>query len=204
MPVTLKDIQAAHRRISDAVLRTPCVESVALSELTGSRVFCKLETQQRTGSFKERGARNALLQLSAEQKRRGVIAASAGNHASALAYHGQLLGIPVTVAMPEAAPLIKVSTCERLGARVLVKGGSFDDARAHADELVAREQLTYINGYDDAAIIAGQGTIGLEVLEQVPDADAVIVPVGGGGLIAGIAVALHGKRSNPKVIGVES
>ncbi|MDQ3624963.1 MAG: pyridoxal-phosphate dependent enzyme, partial [Verrucomicrobiota bacterium] len=122
MRVTLEEIMAAGRRISGAVLRTPCVESVALSELTGVRVFCKLENQQRTGSFKERGARNALLLLEPEQRRRGVVAASAGNHASALAYHGKLLEIPVTVVMPATAPLIKISTCERLGARVVLRG----------------------------------------------------------------------------------
>ena len=204
MSVTLRDIEAARERIAGGVLATPCVESRALSELTGARIFCKLENQQRTGSFKERGARNALLLLGPEEKRRGVIAASAGNHASALAYHGHLLGVPVTVAMPEGAPLIKVGTCERLGARVLQRGSGFAEARAFADELSASEGLTYINGFDDAAVIAGQGTIGLELLEQVPDAEAVVVPVGGGGLIAGIATALRTRRSRMKVFGVES
>lgn len=204
MPVSLKDIRNAHRRIADGVVRTPCLEAIPLSELTGSRIFCKLDNQQRTGSFKERGARNALLQLSDEQKQRGVIAASAGNHASALAYHGKLLGIPVTVAMPASAPLIKVSTCERLGARVLVGGDDFTAARARADELVESEGLTYINGYDDPAIIAGQGTMGLEILEQVPDVEAIVVPIGGGGLIAGVATAVKARRPDVRIIGVES
>ncbi len=183
---------------------TPCLESIPLSELTGSRVFCKLENHQRTGSFKERGARNALLQLSDEQRRRGVIAASAGNHASALAYHGKILGIPVTVAMPAAAPLIKISTCERLGARLVVKGEDFAAARAEADALVESEGLTYINGYDDPAVIAGQGTIGLEILEQTPEVEAIVVPVGGGGLLAGIALATKSLRPEVQIIGVES
>lgn len=203
-PVQLREIQAARERIAGAVMVTPCLESIPLSELTGSRIFCKLENQQRTGSFKERGARNALLQLSAEQRSRGVIAASAGNHASALAYHGQSLGIPVTVAMPAAAPMIKISTCERLGARVIVKGDDFAAARAEADALVESEGLTYINGYDDPAVIAGQGTIGLEILEQTPEVEAVIVPVGGGGLIAGIATAIKALRPGVQIIGVES
>lgn len=204
MVVSLKEIRAAQRRIASGIIRTPCVESVALSELTGARIFCKLENQQRTGSFKERGARNALLLLRPEQKKRGVIAASAGNHASALAYHGQLLDVPVTVVMPAAAPLIKISTCQRLGARVVLHGDDFDDARAHADELASRESLTYINGFDDPAIIAGQGTLGLELLKQVPELDGIVVPVGGAGLIAGIAVAVKALRPKVKIIGVES
>ena len=204
MSVSLKEIRAAHRRIATGIIRTPCVESVALSELTQSRIFCKLETQQRTGSFKERGARNALLLLDARQMKRGVVAASAGNHASALAYHGQLLGVPVAVVMPTGAPLIKISTCERLGARVILHGNNFDEARVHADELVRTDGLTYVNGFDDPAVIAGQGTIGLELLEQVPHLDAIVVPVGGGGLIAGIAVAVKALRPRVRIIGVES
>jgi threonine dehydratase len=204
MSISLRDIQAARNRISDGIVRTPCLESIPLSEITGARVFCKLENHQRTGSFKERGARNALLQLSPDQRRRGVIAASAGNHASALAYHGQLLGIPVTVVMPAAAPLIKVGVCRRLGARVVLHGAGFDEARTRADSLAEEERLTYINGYDDPNIIAGQGTIGLELLEEAPETDGVIVPVGGGGLIAGIATAVKAKRPRVKIIGVAS
>ncbi|MEX0774164.1 MAG: threonine ammonia-lyase [Phycisphaeraceae bacterium] len=200
---TFQDIEAARRRIAGAVAVTPCPESVALSELTGCRIFCKLEYLQRTGSFKERGARNALLLLSAEQRRRGVIAASAGNHALGLSYHGKLLGIPVTVVMPRFAPLTKRATCRQLGARVILEGNSFAEARARADELVASEQLTYVHGYDDPAIIAGQGTLGLEVMEQVPDADAVVVPIGGAGLIAGVSLAIKTVKPQVKVIGVE-
>ena len=183
---------------------TPCPESIPLSEITGARIFCKLDNLQRTGSFKERGARNALLRLSPAQKKRGVIAASAGNHALGLAYHGKLLGIPVTVVMPDYAPLIKVSTCRRIGAKVVVRGRDFAEARSLADTLAAAEGLTYIHGFDAPDIIAGQGTLGLEVLEQVPDVDAIVCPVGGGGLIAGVSLAVKALRRRVKVIGVES
>lgn len=183
---------------------SPCPDSLPLSEITGARVACKLDNLQRTGSFKERGARNALLQLPREQRQRGVIAASAGNHALGLAYHGRRLGIPVTVVMPEQAPLIKVTTCQRLGARVLVTGRDFAEARAEADARVAAEGLTYVHGFDDPAIIAGQGTMALEILRQVPDVDAIIAPVGGAGLVAGLAVAVKALRPRVLVIGVES
>ncbi len=204
MPVSLADIRAARRRIADGVVATPCPESIPLSEITGAHIFCKLDNLQRTGSFKERGARNALLLLSPEQRRRGVIAASAGNHAAALAYHGQLLKVPVTVVMPDYAPLIKISTCKKLGARVLVHGVDFAAARARADELVAAEGLTYIHGFDAPEIIAGQGTLGLEVLEQVSKVDAIVCPVGGGGLLAGVALAVKSLRPRVKIIAVES
>jgi threonine dehydratase len=204
MAVTLSDIRAAQRRIASGITLTPCAESIPLSEITGARIFCKLDNFQRTGSFKERGARNALLKLAPAQKKRGVIAASAGNHALGLAYHGKLLAIPVVVVMPDYAPLIKITTCERLGARVLIHGRDFAEARARADELSAAEGLTYIHGFDDPAIIAGQGTIGLEVLHQVPEVDAVVCPIGGGGLIAGIGVALKSLRPRVRLIGVES
>src|SRR4051812_27695107 len=155
------------------------------------QIYCKMENLQRTGSFKERGARNALLLLAPEQRERGVIAASAGNHALGLSYHGQMLGIPVTVVMPRFAPLTKVTNCRRFGADVILQGNTFAEARSRADEIAADKGLTYINGYDDPPIIAGQGTLGIEILEQVPDADAVIVPVGGAGLIAGMATAIR-------------
>jgi len=186
------------------VVATPCPESIPLSEITGARIFCKLDNLQRTGSFKERGARNALLRLPKAQQKRGVVAASAGNHALGLAYHGQLLGIPVTVVMPDYAPLIKVSTCRRLGARVVIQGRDFAEARAGADALADREGLAYIHGFDDPDIIAGQGTMALEILEQVKDVDAIVAPVGGAGLIAGLAVAAKALRPRLQVIGVES
>ena len=204
MPVTLSDIRAAQRRIAGGVIVTPCPESIPLSEITGARIVCKLDNFQRTGSFKERGARNVLLRLTASRRKRGVVAASAGNHALGLAYHGKLLGIPVTVVMPDYAPLIKITTCERLGARVLIRGRDFPAARAVADQLVTDEGLTYIHGFDHPDIIAGQGTLGLELLRQVPDLDAIVCPVGGGGLIAGVAVAVKALKPRIKIIGVES
>jgi threonine dehydratase len=204
MLVTLSDVRAAQRRIAGGVTATPCAPSIPLSEITGADIFCKLENFQRTGSFKERGARNALLKLSAAQKNRGVIAASAGNHALGLAYHGKLLGIPVVVVMPDYAPLIKITTCQRLGARVIVQGRDFAEARAHANTFVDAEGLTYVHGFDDPAIIAGQGTIGLELLRQVRNLDAIVCPIGGAGLIAGIGVAVKALRPRVRLIGVES
>ncbi|HEY0551719.1 MAG TPA: threonine ammonia-lyase [Verrucomicrobiae bacterium] len=202
--VSLPDIEAAAQRIRGAVLRTPCTPSIALSEITGCEIFCKFENLQRAGSFKERGARNALLLLNDEQKRAGIIAASAGNHASALSYHGKLLNIPVAVVMPQAAPIMKVRTCEQMGARVFLHGNDIGEARDHAMQFVRDEKLTYINGFDDPAIIAGQGTLGLEILEQVPDCDAIIVPIGGAGLIAGVALAVKSLRPHVKIIGVQA
>jgi threonine dehydratase len=204
MPVSLADIRAARRRISSGVVMTPCPESIPLSGIAGARIFCKLDNFQRTGSFKERGARNALLLLKPEQKRRGVIAASAGNHALGLAYHGKLLGISVVVVMPEFAPLIKITTCQKLGARVVLHGLDFVEASAEAGRIAAAEGRTYIHGFDDPDIIAGQGTMALEILEQVRDLDAIVCPVGGGGLIAGISVAVKALRPRVQIIGVES
>jgi len=200
----LREIEQARRRIAGGVLVSPCIESASLSELTGMRIFCKLDNLQRTGSFKERGARNALLQLPRGQRKRGVIAASAGNHALGLAYHGSLLGIPVTVVMPRFAPLIKSSTCRRFGAQVILHGDTFAAAKDEADRLSREEGFTYIHGYDDPAIIAGQGTMGLEVLDQVRDVEAVVVPIGGGGLIAGVAAAIKANRPKVRIVGVES
>jgi threonine dehydratase len=204
MPLSIDDIYAAQRRIAGSIYISPCPESPALSELTGSRVFCKLDSLQRTGSFKERGARNALLLLPQEKRQRGVIAASAGNHALALACHGRDLGIRVTVVMPRFAPLIKVATCRRFGATVVLFGENFAEARSKADELAAAGGLAYIHGFDDLAVIAGQGTLGLELLEQVPNLDAVIVPVGGGGLLAGVSLAVKTLRPEVQIIGVEA
>jgi threonine dehydratase len=202
-PVGFQDIQAAAKRIAGAVVETPCPASIPLSEITGLKIFCKLEYLQRTGSFKERGARNALLLLTPEQRRRGVIAASAGNHALGVAYHAQLLHTPATVIMPRFAPLTKVVNCRRLGAEVVLSGADIAEARSHADHLAAERGLTYINGFDDPAIIAGQGTIGLEIAAQVPDLEAAIVPIGGAGLIAGVALALKHLKPGIRIIGVE-
>ncbi len=201
--ITFKEIEAVRERIAGAVFYSPCLSSIPLSEITGMEIFCKLDNLQRTGSFKERGARNALAQLSSDQKKRGVIAASAGNHAQALAYQGKLLGIPATVVMPQYAPLIKVSNCQKLGANVVLHGKDFAEAKAYAHQIAQKEGLAYIDGYDDPAIIAGQGTVGIEILEQVTDVDAVIVPVGGAGLIAGVSLAVKSLRRETKVIAVE-
>jgi len=202
--ITFQEIEAARTRIAGAVYYSPCQPSIPLSEIAGTEIFCKLDSLQRTGSFKERGARNALAQLSPEQKKRGVIAASAGNHAQALAYQGRLLGIPATVVMPQYAPLVKVSNCQKLGANVVLYGKDFAEAKGRAHEIAAEKGLAYIDGYDDPAIIAGQGTMGLEIVEQVPDLDAVLVPVGGAGLIAGVSLAVKTLRPQTKVIAVEA
>jgi threonine dehydratase len=198
-----EDIESAAKRIRGHVVESPCPASIPLSEITDMQIFCKLEYLQRTGSFKERGARNALALLSPEQQRRGLIAASAGNHALGVAYHAKLLGIPATVVMPRFAPLTKVTNCRRLGANVVLDGANIGEARRKADEIGGANGLTYINGFDDPAIIAGQGTIGLEIATQVPDLDALIVPIGGGGLIAGVATALKRLKPNAKIYGVE-
>lgn len=201
--VTFQDVQSAALRISGPIVQTPCPASIPLSEATGSQIYCKLEYLQRTGSFKERGARNALLLLSTEQSNRGVIAASAGNHALGVAYHAQLLNVPATVVMPRFAPLTKVVNCRRFGAEVVLDGANIAEAKARADQIASDRGLTYINGFDDPAIIAGQGTIGLEIAAQVPDMDAVIVPIGGGGLISGVALALKQLKPGVRIIGVE-
>src|SRR3954466_7966644 len=203
MPVTLESIRAARERIRDVIYHSPCPYSLALSRLCGCEIYCKLDHLQMTGSFKERGARNKLLLLSDEQKRAGVIAASAGNHALALAYHGQSLGIPVTVIMPRWAPLVKVANCRAFGANVILEGENLGESLQVAKTLSAEKGLTFCHGFDDPYIVSGQGTMGLEILEDVPDVDAIIVPVGGGGLIAGIGVAVKAIKPSVKIIGVE-
>jgi threonine dehydratase len=202
--IAFADIEAARERIEGAVYLSPCPRSIPLNELTGMQIFCKLDNLQRTGSFKERGARNALSQLPDGQKRRGVIAASAGNHAQALTYQGKLLGIPATVVMPKHAPLIKVTNCQKLGANVVLDGEDFGEAKARAHEIAQEKGLAYIDGYDDPAIIAGQGTAGLEILDQVSELDAVVVPVGGAGLLAGVSLAIKTKKPRARIIAVEA
>lgn len=204
MSVTFDQIVAARLRIAGGVLQTPCTESVAFSKASGSRVFIKREYLQRTGSFKERGARNALLLLPEEAKKRGVVAASAGNHALALTFHGKDLGIPVTVVMPRFSPIIKQSRCREFGGTVLLYGDNIGEAKQKADELVESEGLTYVHGFDGADVIAGQGSLGLEILDQTPEVDAILVPVGGGGLIAGLGLAVKTARPDVEVIGVEA
>lgn len=201
--VTLAMIEAARQRIGEAVYVSPCQQSHFLSELAGLPLHLKLENLQMTGSFKERGALNKLLTLSAEERGRGVMAASAGNHAQGVAYHATTRGIPAQIVMPLATPLVKVAATRAFGADVLLHGASYDEACEEALQRSAEQGRTFVHPFDDAEVIAGQGTIGLELLEQIPDLEAVVVPVGGGGLIGGIACAL--KETNPKiqVVGVE-
>ena len=203
MNLSLADIVAAKHRIADGIYYSPCPESIPLSEICRAKVYCKLDYLQRTGSFKERGARNALLLLDEVARRRGVISASAGNHALGLAYHGKLLGIAVTVVMPCYAPLIKRTTCRKLGAEIILHGETFGEAFDEAHKLAAGRGLTYIHGFDDPAIIAGQGTVGLEIMEQVPDVEAVVVPIGGAGLVAGVALAIKSAMPEVRIVGVE-
>ncbi len=203
MAVTHAEISAARERIRGVVMATPCIESPALSELCGCTILAKLEYLQRTGSFKERGAANALMQLDPARRRAGVVAASAGNHALALAYHGRRLGIPVTVVMPRHAPLIKQRRCRSFGATIVLSGENIAEAKDAADRLVAERGLTYVHGFDGAEVIAGQGTIGLEMVEQSGGLDAIVCPIGGAGLIAGIGVALAHASPRTELIGVE-
>jgi len=201
--LSLADVEAARERIAGGIYVSPCVESIPLSQLTGAHVFCKLDYLQRTGSFKERGARNALLLLNDEQRKRGVIAASAGNHAQGVAYHGSLLGIPVTVVMPQFAALIKVTNCRHLGANVILHGADLGESRVLAEEIAKEKGLTFIHPFDNANVMAGQGTMALEILEQTPGVEAVVVPVGGGGLLAGIGTVFKALRPQATVVGVE-
>ncbi len=202
--VTLADIESARARIADRVRVSPCTFSRLLSESTGVNVYLKLENLQLTGSFKERGACNRLLQLGPDERQRGVIAASAGNHAQGVAYHARGLGVPATIVMPHRSPLVKVSQTRALGAAVELVGGGYDEAFDAATRLAAARNLTLIHGFDDPQVIAGQGTIGLEILEQVPDVDAVLIAVGGGGLIAGVATAIKEQRPGVAIWGVQS
>lgn len=202
--LSLADIRAAAQRLAGRVLSTPCKESAWLSELTGTRLLLKLENLQHTGSFKERGAGNVLSLLSKEERERGVVTASAGNHAQAVALHASRLGIAATVVMPETTPLVKIEATRRFGAELELFGRSYDEAAERAETIGRDQGLTYVHPFDDLRVMAGQGTIGLELLEQQPDLQAVVVPVGGGGLLAGIACAI--KETNPRVrvYGVES
>ena len=200
----LTDIQAARARIRGQVVLTPCTPSDTFGEMFGGHAWFKFENLQRTGSFKERGALNCMLALWEEERRRGVIAASAGNHAQGVAFHARRLGIPATIVMPERTPLIKVSNTERYGARVVLHGAVYDEAMAEAMRIREAEGQALIHPFDMDAVIAGQGSIGLELLEQCPEMDVVVVPVGGGGLISGIALAIKETRPEVRVVGVES
>lgn len=202
--LSLTEIRQARDRIAADLVLTPCTPSEAFGEMFGGRAWFKFESLQRTGSFKERGALNRLLLLSEEERRAGVIAASAGNHAQGVAYHATRLGIRSTIVMPERTPLVKVSNTEGFGARVILHGRTYDEAYTRAIEMRDREGLTLIHPFDDPAVIAGQGTVGLELLEQCPGMDVVVVGVGGGGLICGIAAAIKAERPEVRVVGVEA
>ncbi len=204
MLVSLDHIRAAAQRIAGAVERTPCLHSRTLSRLTGAEVWLKFENLQFTASFKERGALNKLLTLDATSLKRGVIAMSAGNHAQGVAYHAARLGARAVIVMPHGTPSSKVRSTQVLGAEVVLKGDTLADAARHARELEVREGLTFIHPYDDPAVVAGQGTVVLEMLEQAPDLETLIVPIGGGGLIAGMAVAAKALKPGIEVLGVES
>jgi threonine dehydratase len=202
--VSLDDIRAAAHRISGAVEVTPCVPSRTLSKLTGAEVFLKFENLQFTASFKERGALNKLLSLSQAERRRGVIAMSAGNHAQAVAYHASRLGIPATIVMPKGSPNTKIRNTQVHGAAVVLEGENLFEAGKHARTLAARDNLVFVHPYEDALIIAGQGTVALEMLETLPDLDILVVPVGGGGLIAGMATAARALNPRIKIYGAET
>jgi threonine dehydratase len=204
LAINLADVLAARERVRDAVYLTPCAFSHTLSELTGQKVHLKLENLQMTGAFKERGALNRISLLTAEQAARGVIAASAGNHAQGVAYHATRRGIQSTIVMPETTPMVKVNATRRFGASVILHGANYDAAYAEARRRCDAEGLTFIHPFDDADVIAGQGTIGLEMLEQVDGLEAVVVPIGGGGLIGGIACAIKSLKPDVRVIGVQT
>jgi threonine dehydratase len=201
--VTLADIEAARRTLAGHVLRTPLLAAPPLSALTGASVYVKYENLQVTNSFKERGACVKLAALDAGERRRGVIAMSAGNHAQAVAYHARRLGIPATIVMPVTTPFVKVKATEALGATVVLCGETVLEAQLRAEAIAAERDLVWVHPYDDAHIIAGQGTITLEMLEDVPDLDVLVIPIGGGGLIAGNAIAAHALKPAIEIIGVE-
>jgi len=204
LPVTIADIRNAEAAIAGAVTRPPLVRATALSELAGSEVYLKLETMQSTGSFKERGALNKLLALGKAERRAGVVAMSAGNHAQGVAYHARRLGIPATIVMPAATPFTKIDRTEALGATVVLRGESLVEARQAADRLASESGLVPVHPYDDPAVIAGQGTVALEMLADEPGLDVLLVPVGGGGLISGVAIAAKALSPKIEIIGVQS
>jgi threonine dehydratase len=204
MAIALADIEAARRTISGRVLRTPKLPAPKLSALTGASVQVKYENLQVTNSFKERGALNKLASLTSAERERGVIAMSAGNHAQAVAYHAQQLGIPATIVMPVTTPFVKVYATHACGAEVVLHGESIADAQLRAEALARERKLTFVHPYDDPKVIAGQGTIALEMLEDAPDLDLLVIPVGGGGLIAGIASAARALKPSIEIVGAEA
>ncbi|MGH8206554.1 MAG: pyridoxal-phosphate dependent enzyme, partial [Steroidobacteraceae bacterium] len=209
LSISLQDIGAARERIADQLDATPCLHARTLSQLTGAQIYIKFENLQFTASFKERGALNRLLQLNATQRRAGVCTMSAGNHGQAVAYHAQRLGIPATIVMPLHTPFVKVEHTRAHGAQVVLHGQTLDEACAHAQHLTAAQRLVFVHPYDDPQVMAGQGTVALEMLETVPDLEVLVVPIGGGGLVAGVAVAAAGaqaaaRRGAIEIIGVQT
>ena len=202
--IELETIRQAATRLQGQVLLTPCVESRTLSQITRAQVFLKFENLQFTASFKERGACNKLVQLTEAQRRAGVVAMSAGNHAQGVAYHAQRLGLRAVIVMPRFTPGVKVERTRGFGAEVVLHGDTLEEARAHAYALAAAQQLTFVHPYDDEAIVAGQGTVGLEMLEAVPDLDVLVIAVGGGGLISGIATAAKALKPGIEIVGVQT
>ena len=204
MSVTLDDIRAASERLRGHIERTPCRYSRTLSQISGAQVWVKFENLQFTASFKERGALNKLLQLTESEKKRGVIAASAGNHAQGLAYHGQRLGVPVTIVMPRLTPMVKVEHTRGFGAEVILQGETYDDASLYAREICDLRDLVFVHAFNDLDVIAGQGTIALEMLEDAPELEVLPIPIGGGGLISGMATAAKAIRPDIRIVGLEA
>ncbi len=202
--LTLADVQAARERVRDAIVQTPTLYSQTLSKLTGANIYLKFENLQFTAAYKERGALNALLLLDEEARSRGVIAASAGNHAQGLSYHGTRLGVPVTIVMPETTPTVKIMQTESVGGKVVLHGESFDDASKYARILEKEQGLTFVHPFDDPHVAAGQGTVALEMLEAIPDLDCLVVPIGGGGLLSGMGTAARGIKPGIGLIGVQA
>ena len=202
--LTLDHVRAAHDRIRDSIVATPTLHSQTLSKLTGANIYLKFENLQFTAAYKERGALNAILLLSEEQRNKGVIAASAGNHAQGLSYHGTRLGIPVTIVMPVPTPTVKVMQTESVGGKVVLFGETFDDAYKHARQLEAEQGLTFVHPFDDPNVAAGQGTVALEMLESIPSLDMFVVPIGGGGLLSGMGTVARALKPDIGLIGVQA
>lgn len=204
LSIGVRDVQEAQARLGDQLVRTPCLHSRTLSHLTGAQVYIKFENLQFTASFKERGALNRLLQLDEAERRRGVCTMSAGNHGQAVAYHAHRLGIPATIVMPRQTPFVKVQQTQAHGATVVLHGDTLAEAFEHSQRILLEQHLTFVHPYDDPAVMAGQGTVALEMLEAQPDLEQIVVPIGGGGLISGVAVAARAQRPDIAILGVQS
>ena len=202
--LSIETIKVAHEKIKDAIVNTPTLRSKTLSDITGANIFLKFENLQFTAAYKERGALNALLHLSDEQLKRGVIAASAGNHAQGLSYHGTRLGAPVTIVMPKSTPAVKIMQTEAVGGKVVLFGEKYDDAYNHSRQLEKELGLTFIHPFDDPLVASGQGTVALEMLEAVPELDCLVVPIGGGGLLSGMGTAARAMKPDIDLVGVQA